>query len=63
MKKRWEALHVDHDFSAIPTTEYKQILEEFAELIYRDFCQLQKDKPLEHNLVAAHVAERMCSNG
>jgi hypothetical protein len=63
MKKRWEALRVDHDFSTIPTEEYKLILEEFAEMIYRDFCQLQKDEPLEHNLNAVQAAERMCANG
>ena len=63
MKKRWEALRVDHDFSTIPTEEYKQVLEEFAELLYRDFCQLQKEEPLVNAFIAAQAAERMCSNG
>lgn len=62
MKKKWEPKVVNHDFSIIPTEEYKLILEEFAELIYRDFCQLQKDESLDRVLESTGV-ERTGSDG
>ncbi len=42
MKKKWEPKTVSHDFSIISSEEYKQVLEEFAEMIYGSFSQLQK---------------------
>lgn len=62
MKKRWEPKKVIHDFSTIPTEEYKLILEEFAELIYRDFCQLRTDEPLAH-VTTSPVVERTGTDG
>lgn len=62
MKKKWEPKSVIHDFSTIPTEEYKQILEEFAELIYRDFCQLHTDQP-HVNATFTPVEERTNTNG
>ncbi len=42
MKKTWECTQVKVVHSSISVEEYNQILDEWAEIIYRYFCQLSE---------------------
>ena len=60
MKKKWELLKVTHDFSILSDDEFKQNLAEFAELVYFQMCQLQKDKPLSvTSLQSSELVEKL----
>lgn len=48
MRRKWEPIKVDHDFSCLSRDEYQLLLEEFAGMIYRHFSQLQLDQSLGH---------------
>lgn len=45
MKRTWECTQVEIVHSILPDEEYNQILEEYAEMVYCYFCQLQEIKP------------------
>jgi hypothetical protein len=62
MKKKWEPKEVIHDFSTMTHDEYQLILEQFAELIYRNFCQLPKDEPIAQ-VLTSQVKERTMTYG
>ncbi len=44
MKKTWNCSSVDLIHSTLPIEEYNQLLDEWAEIVYRHFCQLSETK-------------------
>mgnify|MGYP007037410904 CR=1 FL=1 len=64
MRRKWNPMRIDHDFSCLSCEEYNQLLAEFAGMIYRHFCQLQIDQPLGHvTEIPAYGVERTGTNG
>lgn len=43
VKKKWEPEVVVYRYEFIETEEFRKLIEETAEIIYNDFCQLQKE--------------------
>jgi hypothetical protein len=42
MKRIWEKPQVEIEHAIIPKEEFDQLLDEWAEIVYRHFCQLQE---------------------
>ncbi len=42
-KKKWEAEKLIHGYELIEIEEFRKLIEETAEIVYSDFCQLQED--------------------
>ncbi len=43
---KWEVHKINHKYEIIKFDEFRKLIEETAELIYSDFCQLQKDSSI-----------------
>ncbi len=43
LKKKWEAEVIVYRYEFIESEEFRKIIEETAEIVYNDFCQLQED--------------------
>lgn len=43
MKKAWNPENVNHAYEIIDAEEFRKIVEEVAEIIYSDSCQLPSD--------------------
>ena len=44
MKKTWDNSMIKITHAAVPAVEYNQLLDEWADIVYRHFCQLSKDQ-------------------
>lgn len=44
MKKVWEIPQIESEFLIVSKEEFEQRLDEWAEIVYRHICQLQKDQ-------------------
>lgn len=54
MKQKWNVKSVEEEVEVIENKEFRIIIEEVAEMIYLNVCQLQKDSSIdlldnEHN--------------
>lgn len=47
MKQKWNLKNVEESFELVESVEFKKIIEEVAEIVYLDFCQLRKDSFLD----------------
>lgn len=64
MRKTWNSSSVQIFHSTISAEEYNQILDEWAEVVYRHLCQLSDDlSAVPDNLTAAPAAERTGTHG
>jgi hypothetical protein len=43
MGKKWDVEKLERIYEMIDTEEFRKRIEECADLVYFDFCQLQKD--------------------
>ncbi len=43
VKKKWEPESIVYKYEFIESEEFRKIIEETAEIVYSDFCQLQED--------------------
>ena len=43
LKKKWEPEVIVYRYEFIESEEFRKLIEETAEIIYNDFCQLQED--------------------
>jgi len=43
VKQKWEAEVIVYRYEIIESEEFRKLIEETAEIIYSDFCQLQED--------------------
>lgn len=52
MKRTWEFTQVEIDHAIIPDEEFNQLLDEWAEVVYRYLCQLTEieAKVSQHSL-------------
>lgn len=57
MSKSWEIKSCEVLFEKVSTEEFKQIIDEFAELVYGYLCQLSESS-LEPEIRSLIVAER-----
>ena len=46
MKRIWETPQIEIEHAIVTSEEFDQLLDEWAELVYRDFCQLPEDQAL-----------------
>ncbi len=61
MKKIWEKPQIEIEHAIITGEEFEQRLDEWAEIVYRQFCQLQeKDQAYE---VSEPLMKRTGTNG
>lgn len=44
MKRSFEIHKIETAYSTVSAKEYNQLLDEWAEVVYSYFCQLQKDQ-------------------
>lgn len=44
MKRTWEFAQVEIDHAIIPDEEFNQLLDEWAEVVYRYLCQLTEEQ-------------------
>ena len=44
MKKIWDVSHIEVIHAILSSEEYKQTLDEWAEIVYRYFCQLRENQ-------------------
>lgn len=58
MKKTWNVSSVDLIHSTVSAEEYNQILDEWAEVVYRHLCQLSETQPAVSETYMAQAAER-----
>lgn len=58
MKRTWNSSSVDLLHSTVSAEEYNQILDEWAEVVYRHLCQLSANPPAVSETNEAHAAER-----
>lgn len=58
MKKTWNCSSVDLIHSTLPTEEYNQLLDEWAEIVYRHLCQLSENQSKVPETNPAKAAER-----
>jgi len=63
MKRAWNCSSVEIIHSTIPTEEYNQILDEFAEVVYRHLCQLSENQAEAPETYSATAAERTGTHG
>ena len=42
-RKKWESKNLVHRYDFIEAEEFRKLIEETAEMIYDDFCQLPED--------------------
>lgn len=63
MKKTWNCSSVDLFHSPVSAEEYNQILDEWAEIVYRHLCQLSENLPDVPETYAAQAAERTGTDG
>jgi hypothetical protein len=47
MKTKWNLEKVEEEFEIIENKEFRKIIEEMAELVYLNVCQLQKNSSLD----------------
>jgi len=47
MKQKWNLKNVEESFELVESDEFKKIIEEVAEIVYLDFCQLRTDSFLD----------------
>ena len=47
MKHKWNLKTVEESIELVDDKEFRKIIEEVAELVYLDFCQLQKNSSLD----------------
>ena len=60
MGRVWEKAQIDTTFTMIPTEEYNQLLDEWAETVYGYFCQLHNR---DHALVSETLTKRTGTDG
>ncbi len=64
MKKTWDVSRIDIVHSMITTEEYQQLLDEWAEIVYRHLCQLHDDHSKVPNFnSASNEQERTATYG
>lgn len=63
MKKTWECSQVEVVHSRDTIEEYKQRLDEWAEIIYRYLCQLPENQSKGSETMTARTAERTGTDG
>lgn len=63
MKKTWNCSSVEIIHSIISAEECNQILDEWAEIVYRHLCQLSEDQSMVPETYAANAAERTGTDG
>lgn len=61
MKKVWEKPQIEIHHAIIPTEQYEQLLYEWAEVVYRQFCQLHKID--DQALVSETLLQRTGTDG
>lgn len=63
MKRKWEMPEIHTSFTSIPTEEYNLLLDEWAEMVYRHFCQLPRDQTKVPVNQMSQRTERSGTNG
>ena len=57
MKPKWDVQKLENEYQIVHDEEFKQILDEYLEVIYRNLCQPEKDQSLDPNF-AQEILER-----
>lgn len=60
MKRIWEKPQIEINHAILPNEEFEQLLDEWAEIVYRHFCQLQND---DQDLVSKPLMKRTGTDG
>lgn len=63
MKKTWSGSSVELIHSMISLEEYNQILDEWAEIVYRHLCQLSENQSKVPETLQPCAGERTGTNG
>ncbi len=63
MKKTWSGSSVETFHSTLPAEEYNQVLDEWAEIVYRHLCQLSDDQSKVPETSMPELGERTGTNG
>jgi hypothetical protein len=63
LKKKWNVTNIENKYVILPVEQMSQVLEEFAEMIYLDFCQLQKNSPLDSADITSNEEKRTGTDG
>lgn len=63
MKKTWSCSSADLFHSIASTEEYNQILDEWAEIVYRHLCQLSENQPEVPETLLPYNGERTGTDG
>ncbi len=63
MKRTWEFTQVEITHATIPEDQFNQLLDEWAEIVYRHLCQLTEDQAKGFRNQMPNEAGRTGTNG